>query len=65
MAERSIVLSDGSEIEADLVVYATGYGSMNGWAAQLISLLLALQLKARFEGVPTPVHALADVHHKS
>jgi putative flavoprotein involved in K+ transport len=30
------VLSDGSELPADLIVYATGYGSMNGWAAQLI-----------------------------
>jgi putative flavoprotein involved in K+ transport len=35
--ERSLVLSDGSELPADLVVFATGYGSMNGWAAQLIS----------------------------
>jgi hypothetical protein len=33
----SVVLSDGSELPADLVVYATGYGSMNGWAADLIS----------------------------
>src|SRR6266851_7796495 len=35
--ERSVVLSDGSELPADLIVYATGYGSMNGWAAKLIS----------------------------
>ena len=34
---RSVVLTDGAELPADLVVYATGYGSMNGWAAQLIS----------------------------
>ncbi|MEM7293530.1 MAG: NAD(P)/FAD-dependent oxidoreductase, partial [Pseudomonadota bacterium] len=34
---QSIVLSDGSELPADLVVFATGYGSMHGWAAQLIS----------------------------
>jgi putative flavoprotein involved in K+ transport len=33
----SVVLTDGSELEADLIVLATGYGSMNGWAAQLIS----------------------------
>ena len=25
------------ELPADLIVYATGYGSMNGWAADLIS----------------------------
>jgi putative flavoprotein involved in K+ transport len=35
--ESSVGLSDGSELPADLVVFATGYGSMNGWAAQLIS----------------------------
>ncbi|MEW9583901.1 NAD(P)-binding domain-containing protein [Paraburkholderia sp. DGU8] len=34
---HSVLLSDGSELEADVVVYATGYGSMNGWAADLIS----------------------------
>ena len=34
---RSVTLSDGSELPADLLVYATGYGSMNGWLADLIS----------------------------
>jgi putative flavoprotein involved in K+ transport len=116
---RSVVLTDGSELDADLIVLATGYGSMNGWAAQLISQevadkvgkvwglgsdttkdpgpwegeernmwkptqqeglwfhggnlhqsrhysqFLALQLKARLEGIPTPVYALAEVHHVS
>ena len=33
----SVVLDDGSELPADLVVFATGYGSMNEWAAKLIS----------------------------
>jgi len=37
LTETSIVLEDGRELEADLIVYATGYGSMNGWAADLIS----------------------------
>jgi putative flavoprotein involved in K+ transport len=37
LTEHSVVLDDGTELEADLVVYATGYGSMNGWAADLIS----------------------------
>jgi len=114
---RAVVFSDGSEAEADLIVYATGYGSMNGWAAQLISqavadkvgkcwglgsdtradpgpwegeprnmwkpthqealwfhggnlaqsrhysLYLALQLKARLEGIPTPVYDLPAVHN--
>jgi putative flavoprotein involved in K+ transport len=116
---RSVVLSSGEELPADLVVCATGYGPMNGWAAQLISQevadrvgkvwglgsgtaydpgpwegelrnmwkptrqpglwfhggnlaqsrnysrYLALQLKARYEGIPTPVYALAEVHHIS
>jgi putative flavoprotein involved in K+ transport len=117
MTERAVVMEDGTELEADLVVYATGYGSMNGWAADLISqevadrvgkvwglgsdttkdpgpwegeqrnmwkptqqealwfhggnlhqsrhysLYLALQLKARAEGIDTPVYGLQEVHH--
>ena len=116
--EHSIVFSDGAELPADLIVYATGYGSMNGWAAQLISKevadkvgkcwglgsgttkdpgpwegelrnmwkptqqealwfhggnlhqsrhysqFLSLQLKARMEGLGTPVYGLTEVHHK-
>ncbi|AWG99070.1 FAD-dependent oxidoreductase [Rhodococcus ruber Chol-4] len=119
LTENSVILEDGTELEADLVVYATGYGSMNGWAADLIgqdvadkvgkcwglgsdttkdpgpwegeqrnmwkptrqeglwfhggnlhqsrhySLYLALQLKARHEGIPTPVYGLQEVHHLS
>lgn len=34
---HAVVLSDGAELPADLIVYATGYGSMNGWAGKLIS----------------------------
>ncbi|MEM8690962.1 MAG: NAD(P)/FAD-dependent oxidoreductase [Pseudomonadota bacterium] len=30
-------LDDGTELPGDLIVFATGYSSMNGWAAQLIS----------------------------
>jgi putative flavoprotein involved in K+ transport len=106
-------------LPADLIVYATGYGSMNGWAADLISQdvadkvgkvwglgsdtpkdpgpwegeqrnmwkptqqealwfhggnlhqsrhysqFLALQLKARLEGIPTPVYGLQLTHHRS
>ncbi|MFL9868574.1 NAD(P)/FAD-dependent oxidoreductase [Paraburkholderia fungorum] len=119
LKEHSIVLSDGTELAADLVVYATGYGSMNGWAADLISRdvadkvgkvwglgsnttkdpgpwegeqrnmwkptqqaalwfhggnlhqsrhysqYLSLQLKARMEGIATPVYGLQEVHHLS
>ncbi|MGB4780023.1 NAD(P)/FAD-dependent oxidoreductase [Microbacterium sp.] len=117
LTEDAVVLDDGTKLPADLVVYATGYGSMNGWVADLVSpevadkvgkvwglgsettkdpgpwegeqrnmwkptqqealwfhggnlhqsrhysLYLALQLKARYEGMPTPVYRLADVHH--
>ncbi|MGH3425580.1 MAG: NAD(P)-binding domain-containing protein, partial [Nocardioidaceae bacterium] len=36
LTEKAVVLDDGTELPADVVVYATGYGSMNGWAADLI-----------------------------
>ncbi|MDE2147061.1 MAG: NAD(P)/FAD-dependent oxidoreductase [Burkholderiales bacterium] len=114
---RSVTLTDGTELPADVLVYATGYGSMNRWLADLISpevadrlgkvwglgsdtpkdpgpwegelrnmwkptqvphlwvhggnlhqsrhysQFLSLQLKARLEGLPTPVYGLAPVHH--
>lgn len=110
----AVVLDSGERLPAELVVYATGYGPMDEWAAKLISpevaqrvgrvwglgsgtrmdpgpwegelrnmwkptaqpglwfhggnlaqsrhysRYLALQLKARFEGIPTPVHAGPD-----
>jgi putative flavoprotein involved in K+ transport len=113
----AVVMEDGTRLPADVVVYATGYASMNGHAADLISqevadkvgkvwglgsdtkkdpgpwegeqrnmwkptqqdalwfhggnlhqsrhysLYLALQLKARFEGIDTPVYGLQQVHH--
>ncbi len=116
---QSITLADGTTLPADLIVFATGYGSMNGWAEKLISrdvantvgkcwgmgsntkndpgpwegelrnmwkptrqpdlwfnsgnlmqarfysLFLALQLKARREGLATPVYGLTPVHHLS
>ena len=37
LTEDAVVLEDGTKLPADLVVYATGYESMNGWAAELIS----------------------------
>jgi putative flavoprotein involved in K+ transport len=117
ITENSVILEDGTELPADVIVYATGYGSMNGFAADLISqevadkvgkvwglgsdtekdpgpwegeqrnmwkptqqdavwfhggnlhqsrhysLYLALQLKARMEGIPTPVYGLQPVYH--
>ena len=114
---KSVTLTDGIELPADLLVYATGYSSMNGWLADLItpevadkvgkvwglgsdtpkdpgpwegelrnmwkptqvpqlwihggnlhqsrhySQFLALQLKARMEGLKTPVYRLAPSHH--
>lgn len=117
--EQSVVLSDGSELPADLIVYATGYHAANQGIAKLISqatadkvgkvwglgsdtygdpgpwegelrnlwkptqqpglwihggnlawsrtysLYLGLQIKARLEGLATPVYRLAPVHHAS
>jgi len=117
LTESEVVVDDGTRLEADLVVFATGYGSMNQRAADIIgqemadkvgkvwglgsdttkdpgpwegeqrnmwkptqqealwfhggnlhqsrfySLYLALQLKARAEGIPTPVHGRQEVHH--
>ncbi|ASY59259.1 Flavin-containing monooxygenase (plasmid) [Sinorhizobium sp. CCBAU 05631] len=37
LTEDAVVLKDGMVLPADLVAYATDYGSMNGWAADLIS----------------------------
>mgnify|MGYP001160173838 CR=1 FL=1 len=36
IVEDGLKLEDGTKLDADLIVYATGYGSMNGWAADLM-----------------------------
>ena len=36
-----MVLTDGTELPAELFVHATSYGSMNGWAAKIITLEVA------------------------
>jgi len=36
-----VLLDNGTEIPADVIVYATGYGSMNGWIADLCGQDLA------------------------
>ena len=110
LTEDAAILTDGTALPADLIVYATGYLPMNEWVAQIVSrevadligpnwgygsgtrgdpgpwegelrnmwkplrqealwfhggnlhlsrhysLYLALQLKARMEGMPTPVY---------
>lgn len=38
---HSVVLSDGSELLADVIVYATGYLSMNEWLATIVSRKVA------------------------
>ena len=35
--EKSVMLTDGSELPADIIVYATGYLPMNEWLATVIS----------------------------
>ncbi|HET6548579.1 MAG TPA: NAD(P)/FAD-dependent oxidoreductase, partial [Solirubrobacter sp.] len=37
LTEDAVVMEDGTALPADVVVYATGYASMNGHAADLIS----------------------------
>ena len=34
---NAVILSSGERLPADVIVYATGYGPMNGWAEMLIS----------------------------
>ncbi len=34
---NGVVMADGTHLPADLIVFATGYSSMNGWAERLIS----------------------------
>ena len=41
ITETGVVLSDGTELPADLIVHATGYGPMNGWVAELASPAMA------------------------
>ncbi len=117
--ETGVILDDGSHLDADVIVYATGYKSMNGWLADLAgqemadkvgkvwglgsdttkdpgpwegeqrnmwkptqqkalwfhggnlhqsrhySQFLSLQIKARMEGIDTPVYGLQEVNHLS
>jgi len=37
LRQNSLVLSDGTEVPADAIIYATGYGPMDGWVEMLIS----------------------------
>lgn len=36
VTESGLAMQDGSELHADLIVWATGFSSMNGWVAQLV-----------------------------
>ena len=36
LSENSIHLNDGTSVDADMIVYATGYGEMTDWVAALI-----------------------------
>ena len=37
LSERTVHLDDGSALPADAVIYATGYGDMADWVAELIN----------------------------
>ena len=42
--ETGVMLDDGTHLDADVIVYATGYNSMNGWVADLMGQEKADQL---------------------
>jgi putative flavoprotein involved in K+ transport len=42
--ETGVILDDGTHLDADVIVYATGYNSMNGWVADLMGQEKADQL---------------------
>ncbi len=118
LTEGGILMADGTHLDADLIIFATGYGSMNRFVADIagqeiadkvgkcwglgagtrkdpgpwegelrnmwkptqqeglwfqggnlmqsrhFSRFLALQIKARMEGLPTPVYGLQPSHHR-
>lgn len=37
LTQTSLMLSDGTELPADVIIYATGFGSMEQWVKRLIS----------------------------
>lgn len=39
--ETGVILEDGTHLDADVIVYAIGYGSMNGWIADLMDQQMA------------------------
>ena len=41
VVEDGVKLDDGTKLDADVIVYATGYGSMNGWVADLMGQEMA------------------------
>jgi putative flavoprotein involved in K+ transport len=41
ISESAVILSDGSELPADIIVYATGYLPMNEWVAKIVSREIA------------------------
>ncbi len=60
LTETGVAFADGSHIEADLIVYATGFGSMEQWVARLISEDIAARIGkcwgygSGFRGDPGP-----------
>ena len=37
LTENGLLLSDGTELNADIIIYATGYSSMNDFVADIVS----------------------------
>lgn len=36
VVKDGVVLEDGIKLNTDVIIYATGYGSMNGWVVDLV-----------------------------
>ena len=60
LTQTGVAFADGSHIEADLIVYATGFGSMEEWVARLIGDDVAAKIGrcwgygSGFKGDPGP-----------
>ena len=60
LIETGVAFADGSHIEADLIIYATGFGSMEQWVARLIGADVAERIGkcwgygSGFKGDPGP-----------
>ena len=63
-ATRALGGRAAQHVEADRSSRASGFTAAISHLSRHYSLVLALQIKARMEGLPTPVYGLQKSHHK-